>query len=363
MAYSFYRSLTIDHTKCGASDSSNFPVTFNGTYSWLATVANGGKAQNVNGYDIQFYSDSALTTALSFEREAYNATTGAVTFWVKIPTLSSSVDTVIYIAYGDSGISTDQSTPTAVWDSNFKGVYHLNQTGSAVTSPDSTSGARTISAASGSTQQTGQVDGAIGVSTTNANSGAASAPNLTLGALTYSVWINANSAAAYAVLGNTAGGNNGTRLGTGVSGSDMWPEYIQGSVAVNDFNNAGMKFQASAWIFMAVTVAAGGAAAIGYMGKAGTLTTQSLTISSTISGTPDRFVVFARDSGNVDAFPGDVDEIRFSASVRSGDWLLQEYNNQWSPSTFYAVGTETAGPGTPVTFIRTDYQSPSILAQ
>lgn len=40
--YLYQRTVTIDRTKVPNTDQSNFPVLFSGTYSYLATVANGG---------------------------------------------------------------------------------------------------------------------------------------------------------------------------------------------------------------------------------------------------------------------------------------------------------------------------------
>ena len=42
-------------------------------------------------------------------------------------------------------------------------------------------------------------------------------------------------------------------------------------------------------------------------------------------------------------FPGSVDEARISNVARSADWVMTEYNNQSSPSTFYTLGAENAG--------------------
>jgi hypothetical protein len=39
---------------------------------------------------------------------------------------------------------------------------------------------------------------------------------------------------------------------------------------------------------------------------------------------------------------GRIDEVRISDVSRSADWIKTEYNNQFSPSTFYSVGTETS---------------------
>jgi hypothetical protein len=73
--YSYGRVITIDHTKVPNADQVNFPVLISGTYSYLATVANGGRVQNANGYDIVFTSDAAGTNKLDHELESYNAAT------------------------------------------------------------------------------------------------------------------------------------------------------------------------------------------------------------------------------------------------------------------------------------------------
>src|SRR5207244_12066018 len=118
------RSLTIDHTKV-PSTQSNFTVLVSVTDPALKTVANGGHVANANGYDIGFYADSGGTTKLKWEVEKYDGTAGNLIAWVKIPSVSSSSDTVFYLMYGDSAINTDQSDPRNTWDSNFKAIWHL----------------------------------------------------------------------------------------------------------------------------------------------------------------------------------------------------------------------------------------------
>src|ERR1700722_13106350 len=100
--YTHRRVITIDHTKVPNTDQVNFPVLFSGTYPYLATIANGGNVANSNGSDVIFTSDSGGVSPLANERGSYNPVTGAVNFWVAIPTLSHSTDTVIYLFYGNS---------------------------------------------------------------------------------------------------------------------------------------------------------------------------------------------------------------------------------------------------------------------
>ncbi len=122
--YGYYRALTIDHTLCGSSDSSNFPVLVSLTDATLKSVANGGHVNNASGFDIAFSSDSAGLTLIPFELVNYNAATGAIEFWVSVATLSHTTDTVIYMQYGGTSI-TDHSNKAGVWASAYKAVYHL----------------------------------------------------------------------------------------------------------------------------------------------------------------------------------------------------------------------------------------------
>ena len=61
---------------------------------------------------------------------------------------------------------------------------------------------------------------------------------------------------------------------------------------------------------------------------------------------------------------GSADEIRISNVIRSADWIATEYNNQGSPSTFYALGSEsdTTNPAAVVLYA-SQAQQFTVLAQ
>ena len=109
----------------------------------------GGSVSNPSGFDILFTSDAAGSNPLPFERASYNAATGAVAFWVQLPTLSHTTDTVIYMFYGNSSVSSDPSNAPGTWDSNFVMVSHM-AAGSGSIAPDSTSHANNGTLAGGS---------------------------------------------------------------------------------------------------------------------------------------------------------------------------------------------------------------------
>ncbi len=84
---------------------------------------NFGEAQS-NGYDIRFTSSDG-TTLLNYIREKHDATNQVAIYHVKIPLVSSSSDTIIYMYYGNSAAS-DGSTAYADVFNNQVAYYPLD---------------------------------------------------------------------------------------------------------------------------------------------------------------------------------------------------------------------------------------------
>jgi len=117
--WNYRKQVTIDETKVDA-DLTDFSVLVK------LTSANFNFSHALStGYDIRFTSSDG-TTLLKYERERHDATNQVAEYWVKIPSVSGSANTVFYIYYGNSGAS-DGADPTNVWDANFKGVWHLKE--------------------------------------------------------------------------------------------------------------------------------------------------------------------------------------------------------------------------------------------
>src|SRR5581483_4176276 len=149
--YSYVRTIVIAHASVANTDQTNFPFLFNTTDAMFKTIANGGHVSNANGYDIIFCSDAAGTVKLAHELQAYNPATGQVTAWVRIPTLSHTADTTLYVFYGNPGVSASQENKTGVWDSNFVAVWHLGKN-TALSGLDSTSNANNSAAIGANTK-------------------------------------------------------------------------------------------------------------------------------------------------------------------------------------------------------------------
>jgi hypothetical protein len=101
-------------------DLTDFPMYF--IYRDI-DVAN--KAQS-DGDDIMFVS-SDLDTKLDHEMESYDSTTGEMIVWIKIPYLSATEDTIIYMYYNNSDCSSQENAQD-VWGNGYVGVYHMSET-------------------------------------------------------------------------------------------------------------------------------------------------------------------------------------------------------------------------------------------
>ncbi|MFX1530639.1 MAG: hypothetical protein ACFFBC_05965 [Promethearchaeota archaeon] len=120
--FEYFKIITIDHTKVnGSGNHVNFPLLISIIDSDLDD-----KAQ-FDGDDIAFAnSTSWLDHEIERYDPSYSATEAQLIAWVRIPLLSASIDTKIFMFYGNSTIG-NQENPTGVWDSNYKGVWHLKE--------------------------------------------------------------------------------------------------------------------------------------------------------------------------------------------------------------------------------------------
>jgi hypothetical protein len=310
--------MKIDHTKCGSSDSTSFPVLVSLTNSTFKTVANGGHVQNASGFDIVFAADAGGVTLYPWEVEFYDGTNGVLVAWVQVPTVSHTADTVFYVAYDNASISTAQNTgsfaPANVWDSNYIGVWHLPD-GTTLTANDSTSNALNGTLVNTPTATAGQIDGAgafVAASNQYISLGSPAALELT-GTFTVEAWINSIS--------------DSTTLLSNYNGSGYVFQFHSGTVQMSFYPSGHTLFSTSvsyASTYHYVATFNGTTTGIAYLNG--------------VAGTPDTGFSGLAAGGTVyiGAQPGYnwngwLDEVRVSNIVRGADWILTEYNNQFAP--------------------------------
>ncbi len=344
IVYSSERSITIDHRQVPNSDQMNFPVLISGTFSDLATTANGGQVQNSNGYDIAVTTDIGGTNKLDHEIESYDPVTGTINLWVRIPLLSHSTDTVIFLQYGSNMVITSQENRTGVWDSNYQMVLHLDEAAAPYRDSTSNAYASTGGGASYPAQGQGKIgkgqayNGGVGQYIAYSQS---QSPNPN-GDITMEAWIKTTQSSGAGQVqimgkGNNAtlsyemlfsAGNTNTSAEALLNSSNNSVATIVGNTTINDNN----------WHHIAVTAPSTGNIVLYTDGQpSGSLNNSAplLAVSS------DPLLLGASCPGCFAMF-GTLDEVRISNSVRSPDWVATEYNNENSPSAFASVGQRSA---------------------
>lgn len=322
--YAHCASIVVSSAKVGSGGVSAFPVLISGTVTQLKTVANGGQVLNTVAQtggsgltvpaDFIVASDVCVTKS-PFEFETYVATSGAFRLHANAAALSSSTGGTIYACWGASGVTTWQGDVPGTWNPAFAGVWHFPD-GTTLSTVDST-GNRTTSGNSG-TVTAGQIDGAIAYNGSQTTVLSSSLPQTT--PFTLSAWINIVGGSFGAILGSTGG-----------SGNIEWRVDSGNTMTVNSAGVAGVgtsntALTPSTWEHVAVTY--DGSTIRFYLNG---VADGSASSSQTFSGTANAFGIWSSDVYN-----GKLDEFKFSNVIRSAAWILTEFNNQSSPSTFYA---------------------------
>ncbi|MBT8220470.1 MAG: DUF2341 domain-containing protein, partial [Bacteroidia bacterium] len=328
----------------GASDLVNFPILFSEINSDFRTVGNGGKLQNINGYDFQFMSADGCNV-LEHEVEFYEATTGEINAWVEVDTVSATTNTTIRIYYGSTDIISDLSTP-ATWSEDFQGVWHLNddELDATISNADLTS-----------TGTVNEPNGAIASGedfTDFDNLEAAPNPNLNIaGDLTLEGWVFmdlinpliwANTMISHGDPGEVASGNflyyfNINWLsGTDFELSLFW-EYGAG---LDEFVTSALLSTnpLTGWNHYAVTRDVS-TNTITFYENGNVLSTHIYTNDP--SGGSNSYVQLGQNqefAGHY--YVGDLDEMRISDVARSPAWMETNFNTMSNPGAFYSLGSE-----------------------
>jgi len=327
--WGYRKNITIDKSRVSGAQT-DFPVLIN-----LASDADLSASARSDGYDLLFTSSDG-TTKLSHEIESYRSGTGALVAWVKVPSITSSSNTTIYMYYG-CATATNQQNKNNVWDTNYRAVWHLNETGTG-TRFDSTINANNANPRNydGNEATTGKIGGADYFEGTNDYLDSSNTIGITGNAVrTITFWAN---------LGNTNRNGMvvwGTNVANSQFGASVRPTpgnyFLWGYGAGNDWDTGILPATAS-WHHHAVI----------NDGTTGRWYVDGVQLGSGFTpphtyATTDSLVSIGRevDGATISYMTGTIDEVRISNVVRSLSWITTEYNNQNSPATFhYVMGQE-----------------------
>lgn len=348
VAYSYYAKITIQNGQV-AGDETDFTVLISGTYDGtdgepdIRTVANGGKVQNTalggaSGAitvpaDLAFSPNVDGSSPYNFEIEKYVPATGEIVAWVKVPALSSTIDTVLYMAYGDAAITVSQENVKGTWDVNFKGVWHLGEGGG--TGYDSTANGNHLSdnvSATGTLGKIGNGQEFDGVDDymDRADNASLSPTNITIEAWVRrdatkfqkiaDKWYDGSTRSYTLGLGNT----DIVRFEISRNGAETLLTSSTGTIPLTTWAHVVGKYDGST---MSIHINGG------VDGSDGSR-------SGTIYDNGEQLTIGLGAWNNDEKFDGHLDEVRVSSIARSANYIATTYNAQNSPSTFYSMGAE-----------------------
>ena len=335
--YQYQRTLTIAHAQVPNSDQTNFPVLISTNDVTLST-GTGGHLSNSNGYDLIFSTMSDCSYLLNWDTETVNNTGSAtLNVWVKVPTVKTASDTTLYLCYGNSSITTYQGVSASAWDSNFKGVWHLQETGTGAAGDykDSTTNGNNSNNTTGEPSKTTGI--IASAQSFNGSSSLISVPSTLSGLTSFTIsgWIKQSSSGGLYDSWFCNAGYYGTNQMARQYGNS-WQAYpTSGNGKIS-----GSGLPDDAWNYIALTYVSGGTNGVIFYINGSAQASVATYTGAVASHSND---AMGTDGSNY--AKAIMEEFRASGSVRSADWIATEYNNQSAPSTFTTIGTETTSGG------------------
>ncbi|MHA1967456.1 MAG: DUF2341 domain-containing protein, partial [Candidatus Hodarchaeales archaeon] len=343
-SFSYRKTIVIDKDKVSAN-LTNFPVLIDLTDNNLKS----GRVQS-DADDIIFTDQSGTILDHEVEYFSQNSSLGSLIAWVRVPSLSSISDTNITMYYGNSAVG-DQQKPTDVWDSNYVGIWHMNQDPAGpspqiIDSSSLSSNGTSYGSMSSSDLIEGEIDGSIHFDGNNDYINIGNPTELQIsGAITVESWVRADLVGNdYVIAKMGLGGQRGWDIsfdddpGISPDGWVMFRYSIDGSA----MKNVGYeRINASLWYHVVGVYNPSTYARFYLNGQLVAEDTTNIPSSQFDPSVPVRFATRADSSG---FYNGTLDEIRISNFVRSSDWIATEYKNQHDPNSFYSVTSEEAYP-------------------
>jgi hypothetical protein len=332
----YEKDITIDHTKVNA-DLNDFPLLIDIYDSDLKT-----KVQS-DGDDIIFKSNGLrLPHEIETFEQSYNGTHAHLIAWVKTD-LSSSVDTVITMYYGNPDVG-NQENAAGVWDTNYKGVWHLseNPTGMVYDSTSNSNDGTGYNLQSDD-QVGGQVDGSIDFDDTQDYISCGNDTSLNVGSndFSLSLWFKYD------------GVSTGTLAGKGAvlmakryrlsieSGPGMLMANIDDDNIVKSISST-LTYGDNLWHLVSM-VRDGNYLRLYIDGAEDPNSPIDITGYGSLDEVESFYInAFRSEIGGTLGYysTANIDEVRVAKMALSPEWIAAEHSSQYDPSSFYSIGPE-----------------------
>jgi hypothetical protein len=323
-----YRKLITINSSQVESTLFNFPVLIN-----LASDSDLVAHAQADGDDIAFVLDID-NTQLNHEIETFNATTGEFNCWVNVTSLSSTVDTMIWMYYGNPSCSSQQNI-IGTWDSSFGGVWHLGEISGTFNDSTTNNYDGTIVGTPTGRAVAGLVANCIHFSGTNNYINMGDVLDLASGSFTIECCIKPDVLSIKGLITKYLPANpwTGWGLDQNNGGIQFWSNN-KGSWQ----SSTGTPISVDNWCYIALTLEEAGIDdPIDYFFNG---TYDSTDNSKNPSDSNANLVFAAEENGQNNFFDGFMDEVRISTIQRSNAWISTTYDTIHNTTTFISIGVE-----------------------
>ncbi len=311
-------------------------------------VVDGGMNSALNGGgDIRFSSDASGNNRLAIEVVEFITdpipTNRKCQIWVKIPSLSATSDTTIYIWYNKNGEVQPSATEVygsqSVWSSNYVSVWHMEEDPSGTVPQIKDSGFGLNNGTTGGNMESNdlvpsQIGNGLALNGNKQFVNVGNSSNLNLVSnLTISGWVNpTNFHAFYIMAKRSETVNSGYNI---LFQKEEYLTFYDGTT----IHYPGLKYNENQWNYAVIKIDPIGTTTMFFLN--GVFSSGKTTLELT-DGLAQNLYLGARSNGAGLPLNGLIDEVRVSNIERSNDWIATEYNNQINPLDFASAGASEA---------------------
>src|SRR4029077_794053 len=247
--------------------------------------------------------------------------------------VSHTSDTTIYLCYGNASITTEQSNKSGVWDTNYKGVWHLPN-GTALSANDSTSNGinGTVNGAVAGSGRNGGGASFDGSAWHYVSLGDPAAVDFGAGDYTLEAWIKASSLPDFQFILAKDSDSNNRQFLCSIDPSGVIRVTLFYSSSGLVVYKTGAVITANNWYHL-VAARSGNAFKVYVNGVDQNAVYDAANATAnfpqTMTATAAELDIGRRAYANYQyPFNGTIDEVRISGGARSANWITAEYNNQ-----------------------------------